>query len=485
VTEPTHAAVIVGTGFSGLGMAIRLKQQGIDDFVVLEKASDVGGTWRDNTYPGCACDIPSVLYSFSFEPNHRWTRTFPEQREIWDYLRRCADSYGIRPHIRFGAELASAAYDDEGRAWRVSTVDGREFRGRALVLGMGLLHRPHRPDIPGLDSFAGPVFHSSGWRHDVDLTGKRVAVIGTGASAIQFVPRLAPEVERLHLFQRTPPWILPKGDKPIGPGLRRALGTVPGLQRLWRTALFWKLDARAVGFTTDPRLMRFVRGAALKHLRRQVPDPVLRERMTPDYTIGCKRILLSNDYYPALSRSTVELVTDAVTAVTPTGVVTADGRERPVDAIVLGTGFQVTDALRQLDLVGAGGRRLADAWPDGPEAYLGTEVAGLPDLYLLIGPNTGLGHNSMIFIIEAQLGYVLRRVRSLLSGAAHPAVRPDAQRRYNRRIQARLGRAVWSVGGCRSWYLDPDGRNRALWPGPAFRYWLTTRLIRRSDFQQN
>jgi cation diffusion facilitator CzcD-associated flavoprotein CzcO len=483
VTEQIHAAVIVGSGFAGLGMAIRLKRQGIDDFVVLEKASDVGGTWRDNTYPGCACDIPSVLYSFSFEPNHRWSRTFPEQREIWDYLRRCADSYGIRPHLRFGAELASAAFDDGAGAWRVSTVDGREFRGRALVLGLGALHQPRLPDLPGLAGFTGPVFHSSAWRHDVDLAGKRVAVIGTGASAIQFVPRLAPEVSRLHLFQRTPPWILPKGDRPIGARQRRLLAAVPGLRRLWRTALFWKLDARAVGFTTDPRLMRLVQGAARRHLREQVADPALRDRLTPDYTIGCKRILLSNDYYPALERSTVELVTDPVASVSPTGVVTGDGTERPVDAIVLGTGFQVTDALRGLDLVGAGGRRLADAWPDGPEAYLGMEVAGFPNLFFLIGPNTGLGHNSMIFMIEAQLGYVLRRVRSLLAGAEQ-GVRPDAQRRYNRRIQARLGRAVWSVGGCRSWYLDPDGRNRTLWPGPAFRYWLATRRRRAGDFQQ-
>ncbi len=477
--EAPPAVVIVGTGFAGLGMAIRLRQSGFDDFVILEKADDVGGTWRDNTYPGCACDIPSVLYSFSFEQNRQWSRSYPEQQEIWDYLRRCTDKYGIRGHIRFGVEFLGASYDDETSRWRVDTSTG-PVTTTALVLGVGALHKPAFPNLDGLSDFTGPVFHSAQWRHDVDLTGKRVAVVGTGASAVQFLPRIAPAAGQLDLYQRTPPWVIPKGDRPIS-ALRRRLYRIPGAQRLARNLTFWSLDGRAAAFSGHSWLMAPAQAIARRHLRRQVPDPELRRKLTPQYAMGCKRILPSNDFYPALTRPNVDVVTDPITRVGARGVLTADGTERPADVLILGTGFQVVNGFDHLAIAGRDGRKLSDAWPDGPEAYLGITVAGFPNMFLLVGPNTGLGHNSMVFMIEAQIRYVAQCLR-LLDSAGALEVRPEVQERFNARAQAKLKRSVWSVGGCRSWYIGPNGRNTSLWPGAAISYWRRTRRADPADF---
>jgi cation diffusion facilitator CzcD-associated flavoprotein CzcO len=475
--------VIVGSGFSGLGMAIRLKQAGIDDFVVLEKASDLGGTWRDNRYPGCACDIPSNLYSFSFAPGPGWTRRFPPAEEIWAYLKRCAERYGVVPHIRFETEMTGAELDPAGGGWRVHTRSGETLDCHALILAMGPLHRPMHPAIPGLERFRGRAFHSSDWDDGCDLAGRRVAVIGTGASAIQLVPEVASRAAALHVFQRTPPWVLPRGDRPVAPWQRWLFRVLPVTQRAVRSAIYWSLELRVLGFSVDPRLMRLLQPLALRHLRRQVADPELRRALTPAYTLGCKRILLSDDYYPAFSRSNVELVTSAVSEVREDRVVTSDGVERPVDVIVFGTGFHVTAAMANVPVVGRDGLRIQDAWRDGMEAYLGTTVAGFPNLFLVLGPNTGLGHNSMVFMIEAQTRYVLQCLRLLREGGrAELEVRPRVQSAFNRRIQERLRRAVWSVGGCASWYLDARGANRTLWPGSSFGYWLRTRRARTADY---
>ncbi|SHF05868.1 flavin-containing monooxygenase [Streptoalloteichus hindustanus] len=480
---PDHQVVIIGSGFAGLGMAIRLRQAGCRDFVVLEKADEVGGTWRDNTYPGCACDVQSHMYSFSFEPNPSWSRMFAEQPEIWEYLRRCVDRYDLRGNIRFGAEVTGCAFDETAGIWHVSLADGRSLTARVVVAGLGPLHVPAFPDVPGLDRFRGVTFHSSRWNHDYDLTGKRVAVIGTGASAIQFVPRIAARVGQLHLFQRTPPWIMPKPDRVMSAVERRLFRRLPFVQRLYRNAIYWQLESRILGFNVDKRLVRAAEALSKRHIARQIPDdPALRAAVTPTYTLGCKRVLISDDYYPALTRPNVELVTDGIREVREHSVVTADGVEREVDAIIHGTGFRVGD-VSSLDIVGAGGVELNDLWRrEGMQAHLGVAIAGFPNLFMLVGPNSGLGHNSIVFMIEAQARYVVECLRLLDERRAQwMAVRPSVQDDFNRKVQGRLNRSVWQ-SGCESWYLDDQGVNRTLWPGFTFTYWLRTRRVREADY---
>ncbi|MEV0797822.1 NAD(P)/FAD-dependent oxidoreductase [Kribbella sp. NPDC050281] len=475
--------VIIGAGFAGLCMGIKLRQAGCEDFVILEKAAELGGTWRDNTYPGCACDIPSYLYSFSFEQNPHWTRMFAPWDEILGYLRHCADKYGITPKIRYGAEVTEAAFDEATGQWTV-TVNGDEtIQTQALVTGVGSLHEPKRPDLPSLDSFAGTTFHSAQWNHDHDLHGRNVAVIGTGASAIQFVPRIAEEVAQLDVYQRTAPWVMSKPDRAIGPRERRLHERFPAGQRAIRNAIYWGLEGRGAGFAGTPKLMKGLEIQAKRHLRKQVPDPDLRARLTPAYQIGCKRILYSNDYYPALGRSNVDLVTTPITRVTPTGVVTADGIERPCDTIVLGTGFDVSANLTRMPILGKDGVDLADHWKrEGIGAHLGITVAGYPNLFLLAGPNTLLGHSSMVFMIEAQVRYVMQALHLLRRrGASYVEVREEAQERFVSGIQGELGDTVWQ-SGCSSWYLDAAGRNSTIWPEFTVSYWRRTRRLDPADF---
>ena len=467
--------VIIGAGFGGLGMAIRLKQSGFHDFTLLEQGDGVGGTWRANHYPGAACDIESHLYSFSFEPNPGWSRTFAPQREILAYLDRCADKYGVRPHLRLGTRVSSAVFDERRGLWALETSAG-PMQARALVSATGGLSRPANPDIPGLGAFTGKVFHSARWDHAYPLAGKTVAVVGTGASAIQIVPAIAPEVSRLHLFQRTPPWILPKLDYPIPPAKRERLRRAPALQRLARMGQYLQHELFALAFVVEPRILQRAGKLALGHLRRSVPDAALRDKLTPSYTMGCKRVLLSNDYYPALTRDNVELCTEGIQEIRASSIVTRDGRERPVDAIVLATGFQAAEALAPFPVRGRGGRDLDDAWRDGAEAYLGTTVSGFPNLFLIVGPNTGLGHSSMIFMIESQIAYVASALDAMRTGNLKLVdVRADAQARYNQRLTERLARTVWSTGGCESWYRTRSGKNTTLWPGFTFEFRLRTR----------
>lgn len=477
-----HHVIVVGTGFAGLGMAIRLRQQGMTDFVVLERAGDVGGTWRDNGYPGCACDVPSHLYSFSFELNPSWSRSFSSQQEIWAYLQRCTDSYGVRPHIRFHHEVLDAAWDHTRCRWRVRTNHG-ELTSDVLVTGTGALSDPSIPDIPGLKSFQGAVFHSAQWDHDYDLTGKRVAVVGTGASAVQFVPQIQPAAAELTVFQRTPPWILPRNDRDNSDLERRLYRRVPGLQRLVRSGIYWARELSVPGFTRNPRLLKVAELIARRHLRRQVPDPALRAKLTPGYTIGCKRILLSDDYLPALARSNVDVVTAGLAEVGPDWVRAADGTRKDVDAIIFGTGFHVTDMPVAARIRGRDGRTLADTWSEGAQAHRGTTVAGFPNLFMLVGPNTGLGHTSMIYMIESQVAYTVDALRYLRrSGAGAVEVRPEAQAAYNDAVQSRMERTVWSAGGCMSWYLDPQGRNTTLWPTFTWRFRRATRTFRPDEY---
>jgi cation diffusion facilitator CzcD-associated flavoprotein CzcO len=480
-----HDTIVIGTGFSGLGMAIKLKDAGEDDFVVLEKADSVGGTWRENTYPGCACDVQSHLYSFSFEPNPKWSRMFATQPEIRDYLEHCTDKYGVRRHIRFGEEVTGARFDDADGRWHVEVNGGETtYSARVLVAGFGPLSRPDYPEIEGIEKFAGEFFHSAQWDSDCDLTGKRVAVVGTGASAIQFVPQIARDVEQLHLFQRTPPWVLPKPDRPTT-RLERALFRIaPALQQAYRSLIYWRLESRVLGFTVHPKAMKALELVGRLHIRRAIKDPSVRQAVTPDYTIGCKRILMSNDYYPALARDNVDLITGGVQRVTERGVVGADRVEREVDAIIYGTGFKVRDPLGPMQIEGLGGAELSDLWREqGLEAYLGTTVAGFPNLFILVGPNTGLGHNSIVYMIESQVHYVLQAIKTLREHSAiYADVKPDVQAKFNEGIQAQLDGAVWS-SGCASWYLDENGKNRTLWPGFTFRYRQATDEFCADDYE--
>ncbi|MCP2234948.1 flavin-containing monooxygenase [Prauserella halophila] len=476
--------IIVGTGFSGMGMAIKLRQEERDDFVVLEKADEVGGTWRDNTYPGCACDIQSHMYSYSFEQNPDWSRAFSGQPEIHEYLRSIARKYDLYRSIHFGQELTGARWDEETNRWHVTTARGDEFVGRYLVAGVGALHIPQIPELRGAEKFQGPAFHSAQWDHDVDLRGKKVAVVGTGASAVQFVPQIAKEVDRLTLFQRTPPWIMPKPDRKMPGWVRKLFARVPGAQRLYRSAIYWMLEMRAVGFNGDPRIMKFAQKVAERHINKQVRDPELRAKVTPDYVMGCKRVLISNDYYPALERDNVDVVTDGVSEVTDSSVIDSAGVEHEADVIIYGTGFHVTDAYDDLGVVGVGGQDLGKLWAtEGMQTHKGITVAGFPNLFFLLGPNTGLGHNSVVFMIEQQIRYVAEAIDYVDEKQAEAIeVRPEVQDKFNTDIQRKLEGGIWSRGGCTSWYLDAQGVNRTVWPGFTWRYWMQTRKLEPSDY---
>src|SRR3954454_7883373 len=434
----THFRVaIVCSGFAGLGMAIRLKQEGEDDFVVFERAGDVGGTWRDNTYPGCQCDVPSHLYSFSFAPNPDWSRTFSKQPEIQDYLRRCAGHFDVLPHVRFHHAVEDARWDEGRQVWEIETSAGR-FTAQVLVAGMGGLSEPKIPNIAGLDRFDGPAFHTAQWDHEADLRGKRVAVIGTGASSIQVVPHIQPEVEQLHLFQRTPAWIMPHPDRPLSEREHTLYRRFPLLQRAMRGAIYWARETFVIPFV-KPRLARFPETQARKFIAKQVKDPELRRKLTPDYTIGCKRILISNDFYPAVAKPNVSVETGGIREVRERSIVTADGRELDVDVIIFGTGFHVTDMPAARRVRGRDGRTLSETWAGSMQAYLGTSIAGFPNLFMLVGPNTGLGHNSIVFMIESQVEYVLGALRTMGRRAvASVDVRHEVQDSYNAGLQEQL-----------------------------------------------
>lgn len=468
--KPSPSVIILGSGFAGIGMGIRLKQAGLDDFVILERADDVGGTWRDNRYPGCACDVQSHLYSFSFEPNPNWSRMYAGQDEIHQYIHHCVAKYGLTPHIKLGQEVRCARYDEAEAMWTVETASGQIHRARILVTGLGLLNKPAIPEYPGSDSFQGARFHSATWNHGFDLDAKRVAVIGTGASAIQFVPGIADRVGHIDLYQRTAHWVVPKHDRPIRPFERLLFRLLPVLQRLARRWIYWLNESRVVGLVVRPGLMKIVERNALAFLASEVTEPALRAKLTPSYTIGCKRILLSNDWYRTLARSHVEVVTDPIERITPTGIVTRDGVERPADAIIYGTGFNTQQPIGPGMIFGRDGRDLGAEWIRNAEAYKGSTVAGFPNLFMLGGPNTLLGHSSVIYMHEAQVTYVMDAIQTMRrEGLRSLEVAADAQRAYNEALQAREKQTVWQ-SGCKSWYLNEEGRNTTLWPDFTFRF---------------
>jgi cation diffusion facilitator CzcD-associated flavoprotein CzcO len=474
----THSRVaIIGSGFSGLGMAIQLKKAGDNDFVMFEKEGGVGGTWRVNHYPGCACDVQSHLYSFSFEQNPEWSRMFAPQPEIRAYLERCAEKYQLAPHLRLNSEIISARWDEGRGVWRIKTAAGAEHTAQVLVSGMGGLSVPSYPELPGLETFEGKTFHSQQWDHGYDLSGKRVAVIGTGASAIQFVPQIQPKVAQLDLYQRTPPWIIPKPDRAVTAREKWTFRHFPRIQKAFRGAVYALMESQAIAFTVNPRLMSLGKRLALSNIRRGIKDPALRRKVTPDYTVGCKRVLISDNYYPALEQPNVDVLTTGIREVRRDSIVTTDGVERKVDAILFGTGFRATDPLPRGVVFGRNGQDLLDAWKDGPQAYKGAAVAGFPNLFFLMGPNTGLGHNSMVYMIESQIAYVMDALRLMDKKKLKAVeVRVERQQKYNEALQEKSRNTVWTTGGCKSWYLHPvSGKNVTLWPGFTWKYRLDTR----------
>ena len=457
-----HRTVIVGTGFSGIGMAIRLLREGDRDFVLLERAGEVGGTWRDNTYPGCRCDVPSHLYSFSFAPNPNWSSTFSPQPEILGYLRDVAARFGVLPHVRFETELQLAEWDESQGRWLIETSQGA-LSADVLITAQGPLSEPLVPELPGLDSFGGTIFHSARWDHDHDLAGERVAVIGTGASAIQFVPKIQPEVGQMHVFQRTPPWIMPHPNRRLSEFERKLYNRLPAAQLAMRAGIYWARETFVLQFRNE-RMRRMATRLALRQLSEQVPDPELRAKLTPHYELGCKRILPTDEWYPALMQPNVELVTDGIREIRPHSIVAADGTEREVDTIIFGTGFHVTDLPISEQVRGRDGRTLAETWGGSPNAYKGAAAAGFPNLFFLVGPNTGLGHNSIVFMIESQINYVAGALNALRGGAGYLEVRPEAQAAYNDHIDRMTEGTVWVSGGCSSYYIDARGRNSTIWP---------------------
>ena len=478
-SSPANPRVaIVGAGFGGIGLGIKLKEAGIDSFTILEKGDRVGGVWRDNTYPGLTCDIPSHLYSFSFEPKHDWSRRYGSGEEILAYLEACAERYGVSSHLRLGTEVARAEFDEGRGRWMIRTTDGDRLEADMLVSATGQLSRPVLPSIPGVDRFEGPVFHSARWDHEAELQGKRVAVVGTGQSAIQFVPEIAPMVERLSVFQRSPGWVVPKPDRPYAPWQQWIFRRFPWVQSLSRALLYLRFEFFTLILTRGRILARLGERAYEREIRRKIADPGLRAKLLPDYPLGCKRTLVSDDWLPALARDGVDVVTEPIRELSSSAVVTSDGREHPADALIFATGFAAHDFLAPMEIRGLGGRELNESWRDGAEAHLGLAVAGFPNMFILYGPNTNLGAGSVVAVLEGQIAYVIEAVRALERlGARWIDVRDDVQSAFNDDLQRRLADSIWTAG-CSNWYRSESGKVTANWPGTTSAY---RRLIRRPD----
>ncbi|MDP3277790.1 MAG: NAD(P)/FAD-dependent oxidoreductase [Deltaproteobacteria bacterium] len=482
MTDSPRSAVIIGSGFAGLCIARALKSAGIHDFVILEKAPSLGGTWRDNTYPGCACDIPSHLYSLSFALNPDWSATYAPQHEIRAYLERLADAEGLREHLRLNTEATDAQYDATVAQWTVTTRAGEVFVARNVVSAVGPLHRFSLPKIPGLETFKGEVFHSANWPEGFDPRDRDVAVIGTGASAIQIIPELAKSVRSMAVYQRTPPWVMPRFEREYSQRQKSLFAKFPALMQAFRQSLFWTQEARSLLFVRNDRLRSQLERLGRDHLQRTVADPTLRQKLTPSIRLGCKRILLSNTYYPALQQPNVSVHTAGIREITPDGIVTNDGQRQTLDTLVFATGFDVHDYLGAMHVRGLDGRDLGEQWArDGATAHLGCLVSGYPNLYFLVGPNTGLGHNSILYMMEAQTEVIMKCIAHAQAGPRRSVqVRDDVQRDFNQRIQAQLRDTVWHTG-CKSWYLDEEGRNSTLWPGTCHAFGQQTKKFSLAD----
>ena len=477
--------IIIGSGFSGLCIAIKMQQAGFS-YTVLEQAASIGGTWRDNTYPGAACDVPSNLYCFSFAPNPNWSRSYPQQAEIQKYMNDCTDRFDIRKNIQFNKTVTCARFDTGRKLWRVEVNHGAEvFEAKTLLMGVGGLSRPQMPDIQGMESFTGELFHTARWKHEVNLEGKRVGIIGTGASAIQIVPEIADRVRQLIVFQRTPPWLIFKPDFAISNWHRRLRAKLPILQKTNRAYTYAWHESWAIAFTRFPAVLKIMQLVAKVFMYFNIRDKSLREKLKPNYVIGCKRVLLSNTYLPALTKANVSLITDGIECITPIGIRTRDGSEHPLDIIIASTGFLAAEAGSPFPVYGLENKELNQQWQSGPSAYLGTTVSGFPNFFIMTGPNTALGHNSMIYMIESQASYVMSAMKEIIQSPDLAFDIPEqTQNFYNETLQKQLAKTVWNTGGCSSWYLAKNGLNTTLWPDFTFVYRYKTRRFDVEHYQR-
>ena len=477
--------VILGAGMSGLCMAIKLREAGINRFEIIEKNSDVGGTWHENTYPGACCDVPSTLYSFSFEPNPDWSRTYSPQIEIKRYFEHCADKYALRPHIRFNCEAVSADYQQDDGHWVVTLANGEQLCSRILISGIGQLNRPNIPHFDGAEQFKGEAFHSARWNHDLDLNGKRIAVIGSAASAIQLIPHLAKQAEQLYVYQRSASYIIPRGDKAYSATAKRLFRKFPWTQKVLRLYYYLRQDY----FTFGAMLAGSLRGKIIKwmtsqYLNASISNPDLRAVLRPDYPLGCKRVLVSDDFYQAFEEDGAEVVTSPISGMNSEGVITNDSIKRPVDVIVYATGFQATDFLVPLTVHGENGVELNAVWRDGAEAHRGVALAGFPNFYMLYGPNTNLGHSSIIYMVEKQVGYLMQCITKTLKEDLR-SLQPttDAQQAFNTRMQSALADTVWG-GDCGSWYKNASGKIINNWPYTTTRFGREMKTVDFDEYQQ-
>jgi len=475
------SVIIIGAGFGGVGAAIRLKQQGVQDILLLEKASDVGGVWRDNIYPGAACDVPSHLYSYSFEPKADWSRRYAEQPEIHAYIKHCVAKYDLTPHLRLNTEVAGASFDESTGCWRVELTNGQRHEAQVLITATGQLNRPLMPSLDGLETFKGPQFHSSRWDHSIDLRGKRIGVIGTGASAIQFVPRIAPAAAKLTVFQRSAPYVIPKNDHRFSEHAQRFFSKWPLLQAANRAREYCVHELRALAVVSIPALTAVMKPGFRRNLKAVVKDKNLQQKLTPDYPLGCKRIMISNDYYAALARPNVTLETERIHKVQANGVVMQGGQLHQFDVLIYGTGFAALDFLAPMQIRGLQGQELSESWRNGAEAYLGMTVSGFPNLFMLYGPNTNLGHSSIVYMLESQIAYVQSAIFQLGKGHKWLDVKKEVQGAFNAHIQERSKNTVWDAG-CTSWYKTAEGKNTNNWPGYTFEYRRATRRLRLKDY---
>ena len=462
-----HEILIIGAGASGIGAGVKLLEAGFSDFKILEKMPTLGGSWRDNTYPGCECDVPSALYSYSFAQKHDWSRAFAPQAEILGYLEEVAHQFGVLPHIEFNQPSRAAAWLEAESRWRITTDTG-VFYAKALISCVGYLHDPSVPPIPGLQTFTGEWFHSSQWRHDLALDGKRIAVVGSGASAVQFIPKIQPSAQHLSVFQRTPQWVLPKLNHQNGLIAKSALGMRP-FRRAVRGALFGSFELFGLGFSR-PGYMRQIQKVALANLHAQVKDPELRAKLTPSYVMGCKRTLMSSQYYPALTQSNVTVHSAGLTKIEGNRLMGEDGSTCEADVLIFGTGFHVTDVSGTEQIIGASGRSLKDTWQGTPRAYKGTCIADFPNLFMVLGPNLGIGHNSAFVVVEAQLGFIVDALKQMrLKNLDRIEVKAKVQERFNDDVQEALKETVWNTGGCKSYYIDQNGVNSVGFPWSSLR----------------